>query len=446
MKKTIKLLAVTTAVFMCMALFAACDFFDGGGGGNTNSSVTGITLSNTALSMQVGDTQTLTATVTPDNVSNYTITWSSSNVNAVTVNNGVLIAVGSGSATITARINNNISATCAVTVSIDPSLIHTVAQPVSNSLQIAQPTQLINHTRTFTITEPNQEESFTYTAQTANGQPLTAGVFRIESSFAVAWHVRDSAGNALVWGTLTTSFSGTGSSHNITMTIGETYTIRIRRASTSGNCTINVYAPNGRTNITSYTEISDTLWFTRQEKAFIYTPSVTGLFRLTTSYGVSWHMRDDFNNGIIHGSLTRTSFSNMDTAQQIELQAGVTYTLWIQQSGTRTGNYTLTIHQPNATVDISGKQQVNDMMRFIGQINTYTFTPATTGSFTLTSTISVSWHMRDDFDNGIIRGTWPTSFLTARTTNTVNLIAGTKYTIRLMQSGQQFGNYTFEIR
>ena len=69
-------------------------------------SVTSITLNKTSLSLQPGEEETLTATVKPDNATDKTVTWTSSNKNAATVeNNGKVKAVATGSATITCTAN-----------------------------------------------------------------------------------------------------------------------------------------------------------------------------------------------------------------------------------------------------------------------------------------------------------------------------------------------------
>ena len=86
--------------------------------------VTGITLDEN-LALNVGDTGTLAATITPDNASDQTLTWTSSDTTVATVDeNGTITAVGAGTATITATATNGTestdddkSATCAVTVS-----------------------------------------------------------------------------------------------------------------------------------------------------------------------------------------------------------------------------------------------------------------------------------------------------------------------------------------
>lgn len=82
-------------------------------------SVTSITLAPTSLTMNVGDAAvTLTATVAPDNADDKTLTWSSDNTAAATVADGVVTAVGAGTAIITATANDGsgIKATCNVTV------------------------------------------------------------------------------------------------------------------------------------------------------------------------------------------------------------------------------------------------------------------------------------------------------------------------------------------
>lgn len=76
---------------------------------------TGITLNKSTTELGgVGETETLTASVTPVDTTD-TITWASSDTSVATVSNGVITAVGLGTATITATCGNY-SATCTVAV------------------------------------------------------------------------------------------------------------------------------------------------------------------------------------------------------------------------------------------------------------------------------------------------------------------------------------------
>ena len=82
--------------------------------------VSDVSLNKDSLALGVGDTETLTATVAPDNATNQAVTWTSSNPSVATVKNGVVTAVAPGIAVITATTQDgNHTATCAVTVRPD---------------------------------------------------------------------------------------------------------------------------------------------------------------------------------------------------------------------------------------------------------------------------------------------------------------------------------------
>ena len=78
--------------------------------------VTGVSLNQTSVELEVGGTVSLNATVSPSNATDKTVTWSSSNANVATVSGGIVKAVGEGTATITASAGGK-KATCQVTVS-----------------------------------------------------------------------------------------------------------------------------------------------------------------------------------------------------------------------------------------------------------------------------------------------------------------------------------------
>lgn len=77
---------------------------------------TGITLDQTSGTLTEGDTVTLTATVSPDNASNKSVTWETSNSSVATVTDGVVTALRAGTATITAKTVDGFSATYTLTV------------------------------------------------------------------------------------------------------------------------------------------------------------------------------------------------------------------------------------------------------------------------------------------------------------------------------------------
>ena len=99
-------------------------------GGELTGSVTGtviykvteVKLDKTSLTLNVGDTATLAATVEPDEASIKNVTWSSDDEAVATVDtSGKVTAVGAGEATITVTTEDGEkTATCAVTVTAPP--------------------------------------------------------------------------------------------------------------------------------------------------------------------------------------------------------------------------------------------------------------------------------------------------------------------------------------
>ena len=85
--------------------------------------VSGIALDKTKLALTVGDTQALTATITPDDANNKNVSWSSDKPSVATVDeNGTVTAVAAGTANITVKtVDGEKTAVCAVTVTAKSS-------------------------------------------------------------------------------------------------------------------------------------------------------------------------------------------------------------------------------------------------------------------------------------------------------------------------------------
>ena len=121
MKNTIqKLLAAATAFILAAVLFHACKPEQEVEPPTPPStvSVTGVSVGKTSLSLVEGASETLSVTVAPENASNKSVSWKSSNTSVATVDsNGKVTAVKAGSSTITVTTaDGSKTATCTVTV------------------------------------------------------------------------------------------------------------------------------------------------------------------------------------------------------------------------------------------------------------------------------------------------------------------------------------------
>lgn len=134
---------------------------------NINNDLT-IGLNTNSVTLKVNDTLSLIETVTPDNdVSN--VTWQSSNEDVVRVVNGLVTAISTGTATITAKLPNGNYATCTISAS------NNVVKVGKVSLNVDDLTLKTNGTAQLTATiAPNNATNKTITWSSSN--PRVASV------------------------------------------------------------------------------------------------------------------------------------------------------------------------------------------------------------------------------------------------------------------------------
>ena len=98
------------------------------------TNVEGITLNKTEGVLTVGNTVTVTATVTPDTATNASVTWSSSDEAIATVDSeGKITAVAPGTATITATSDSNPDASAAYAVTVQAKKVVAPANTKTSS-------------------------------------------------------------------------------------------------------------------------------------------------------------------------------------------------------------------------------------------------------------------------------------------------------------------------
>ena len=116
--------------------------------------VSGISLNKSEVSLHVNETEILTATITPENATDTSVLWESSNATIATVTGGKITALRVGSATITATANDGGQiATCEVYVT--PISVESV------SLNYTQLSMLYGESKTLTasVTPQNATET-----------------------------------------------------------------------------------------------------------------------------------------------------------------------------------------------------------------------------------------------------------------------------------------------
>jgi uncharacterized protein YjdB len=133
MKKLIAALLVLAIVPFALC---ACDGFN-----FFSKEIEGITLSQTELNLTVGDTSALTAEVTPEDANSKKLSWTSSNLNVATVDDGEIKAKKSGTAEITVTAENGVKAVCSVTVS-DKAIEELTLNNTSASVKVGSKIQL----------------------------------------------------------------------------------------------------------------------------------------------------------------------------------------------------------------------------------------------------------------------------------------------------------------
>ncbi len=127
----------------------------------TTVPVTGVTLDEEEITIAVGNTETLTATIAPKNATNKNVTWSSDKEGVATVEDGVVTAVAAGTATITVTTEDGSkTATCTVIVTGD------TPEPTDCNAYVMK-------WKSSTLYDGSTDASYTYTPASTHSDYLT---------------------------------------------------------------------------------------------------------------------------------------------------------------------------------------------------------------------------------------------------------------------------------
>ena len=223
--------------------------------------VESVRLDKTSITLTEGDSETLTATVYPDNATNKNVSWKSSDESVATVSNGVVTALKAGTVTITVTTEDGSkTATCQVTVNARIYNVESVSLDKTN----------------ITLIEGDSET-------------LTATVYPDNATNKnVSWKSSDESVAAVSNGTVTALKAGTATITVTTEDGGKTATCQV---------TVNARIYNvesvslDKTNITLIEGDSETL------TATVYPDNAT-------NKNVSWKSSDESVAAVSNGTVT----------------------------------------------------------------------------------------------------------------------------------------------
>lgn len=158
--------------------------------------VTGVKLDQTTLTLNAGKSAQLTATVSPSNATNKSVTWSSNNSN---VSGGKVTAKTAGSAIVTVTTaDGGYTAQCNVTVNASTEVDHTELASLSLDGNCYFDTEILPDEKTNTKARWNLQSGTTYIAG-ARDDNYKIGYTCTDSIYAVRGTVSSAAKNAPFW-------------------------------------------------------------------------------------------------------------------------------------------------------------------------------------------------------------------------------------------------------
>ena len=203
----------------------------------TTVSVTGVSLNKTTTSIEVGASETLTATITPSNATNQNVSWTSDDTGVATVNNGVVTGVGTGTANITATTaDGNMTATCVVTVTAA-----VLVSVTSISLDKASASIKVGATETLTVSytpsNANTGKSITWTSDKPAVATVNNGIVT-GVAIGTATITATSEGGSTATCAVTVTAADPVPSTNLTLHVPEVYEAKENAGGYEGTLTV----------------------------------------------------------------------------------------------------------------------------------------------------------------------------------------------------------------
>lgn len=208
------------------------------GEGSVVYKVTGVTLDQTDLTLFTGQSEQLTATVTPDNATNKNVTWSTSDATIATVQEGTVTAVAAGTATITVTTEDGShTATCTVSVK-DPVYSMSTDTAVLSFDSKTEGYADAPAAKTVTITNTgNQPLTLAQPSSTANFEVGTLSAKELPVNGTATFTVQPKTGLAAGNYEETITVAATGGQYNVATNVTVKFAVAQKSVSVSDTST-----------------------------------------------------------------------------------------------------------------------------------------------------------------------------------------------------------------
>lgn len=232
---------------------------------------------------------------------------------------------------------------------------------------------------------------------------------------------------------------------SVSLEKGETYTFKVFQYKKTGTYTLTLSEQTPTVDISSYSQVCDSIVFNKQVNVYQFTPQRDGRYSFEfaeVKSGIVFELYVYNDLGEVVGS---DGYAANKDYLSVSLEKGETYTIKIYQYK-NTGSYTLKIGKQKEAVDVSSNYLVNDCLEFFGQRNVYSFSVKKDGNHTITFS---------NIANGVVLEVRVYNYLDEVISSDSYCLNGDTLTIKNLKSGDQYqivvyvnknlGSYTMTI-
>lgn len=288
--------------------------------------VTGVTIDQMTLSLVIGTSGQLVATVAPADAADKSVAWTSSNAAVATVDsNGNVTAVAAGTATITVTTTDGAkTATCAVTVTEKSATVSFTTSSIGKTLGDAEFTNTLTNTGDGTVTYESSNTTVAEVNATTgsvnikgNGETVITATVTDTENFTYA---TKKASYTLGVGTSTMTVTATkysapydGNAHGITVNAPDGATIKY--GTTEGSYTLTAsptYTDAGTHTV--YYEVTKTGYITVTNSALVEISKIAGTISFAKDSENKLTSDAAFTNTLTNTGDGKVTYSSSDTS------------------------------------------------------------------------------------------------------------------------------------